>query len=439
MGLTLMLAMAMATQAPSGPDCMSALAGAFEDGSDAPLAGQIDGARIRGRDGLVALRAARGDEVLIIAGGQFTGADFHGLRLHNICFLGTDLSGSNWSEVDAPGIAFARADLSGANLAGARMPRLLLREPHMPDVDASRADFSNGRLAGGWNGSLAGLRLDGANLRGFRFECGLTVEDGCPIEGEISFRGADLQNAAIDTYWGGGDWTGATLDRTIVRLEQLLDFGTAELAGPLIVRGGDTTAELAPEEIRALEPHIGPAGLASGPSSAPSAPPPWARPGATALFVAPNVAFDDAVRQGAIYARLVPVVVGAAWSRVAVRVNEDGTIDARGDAVGANAHQCWLGGDRLRLDPATGWYSGPQPPSDEDPPEWRGRPMPVLRLWDDRGEVFGRGHYGAGGNGDPRFSDYAGCGVRAGFLPMIRVPVPDAEARAVFESFPDPE
>lgn len=439
MALTLLLAMAMATQAPPGPDCMSALAGAFDDGSDAPLAGQIDGARIGGRDGLVALRAARGDEVLIIAGGRFDGADFHGLRLPNICFLGTDLSGSDWSGADAPGIAFARADLSGANLAGARMPRILLHEPHMPDVDASRADFSNGRLTGGWNGSLAGLRLDGANLTGFRFECGITVTDGCPIDGEISFVGADLQGAAIDTYWGVGDWTGAKLDRTIVRLNQLLDFGSAEPAGPLIVRGGETTAELAPSEVTELGAHIGAAGAASAPASAPTEAPPWARPGVTALFVAPNLAFDDAFRSDPLFLRLVPVIVAGAWARVAVRVNEDGTIDARGDAFGANAHQCWLGGDRLRFDPATGWYSGPQPPGDEDPPEWRGRPMPVLRLWNDRGEVYGMGRFGGGGDGDPRFSDYVGCGARAGFQPMIRVPVPDAEARAVFESIEAPD
>lgn len=36
-------------------------------------------------------------------------------------------------------------------------------------------------------------------------------------------------------------------------------------------------------------------------------------------------------------------------------------------------------------------------------------------------------------------SDYASCGARAAFSPMIRVPVADAEARSLFESYAGPE
>ena len=442
MALTLLLAASLAAAVPgAGQDCRSALEGAFDDGSDGPLPGQIQGNEIGGRDALLALRAARGDAPILIAGGSFRGADFRGARLHNVCFLGTDLIGSDWRGALAPGIAFARADLTGARLEDARMPGILLREPTLKDADASRADFSGGVLNGGWEGSLENLRLDGADLSGFRFDCGITIDDGCPLERDISFRGANLTGAAIDSYWGSGGFEGARIDRTIVALPQLLDLADAEIAGPVIVRGGDSTLALGREDYRALLPHIEIAGEPEidAPDAA-TRPPAWARPGTVALFVGGPVEFDDAFRSTTLYRRLLPVIVGAAWSRLVARVNPDGTIDARGDAIGGNAHLCSLAGNGLALDRAAGWYSGPQTPQENDPAEWRERPMRVLRFHGDRALVWKNGH--AGGqhvDGDSRYSDYASCGARAGFSEMVRVPVGEAEARRIFDSYGDME
>jgi hypothetical protein len=124
----------------------------------------------------------------------------------------------------------------------------------------------------------------------------------------------------------------------------------------------------------------------------------------------------------------VPVIIGSGWSQAVVRVNPNGTIDASGEAVGANAHSCSLGGEGLRFDPATGWYSGPQQSAAEMPAPWRTRPMPVLLLWGERAEVYENGRSGQGGEeGDPRSSDYASCGARAAFSEMVRMPVSEAE------------
>ena len=66
---------------------------------------------------------------------------------------------------------------------------------------------------------------------------------------------------------------------------------------------------------------------------------------------------------------------------------------------------------------------------------WRGRPVPVLLLFDDRAEVYEHGRASADQAGiDPRAGDYASCGARAGFEAMVRVPVGEREARSMFES-----
>jgi uncharacterized protein YjbI with pentapeptide repeats/uncharacterized protein YecT (DUF1311 family) len=165
--------------------------------------------------------------------------------------------------------------------------------------------------------------------------------------------------------------------------------------------------------------------------------PDWASPGAVALFVEPQVEFEESFRSTPLYTRLIPAIKGSASARVVVRVNADGSLDAAGDAVGANAHLCSLGAERLRFDPATGWFSALRSPDLEAPPQFRGKPIPVLRLFGDRAEVWRGGQGGLSEGEDPRVGDYASCGVRASFPEMIRVPVTLAEARQLFEDYED--
>ena len=519
MAVTLMLAAALAATPLAQEACAQRLGAVDGLSEDTSLPNEVDGSTISGREQLVALRVARGDAVITVKGGNFARADLRGATLHNICFVETDLSGSDWRGAQAEGVGFVRANLAGANLAGANLRRLLIREADLANVDATGADLSGGRLDGGWDGSMENLRLVRANLEDFNFACGITISDGCPLNGAIDLSGADLSRAHLALYDRITSWTGARIDETEVAFTQLADLASAEIVGPIHLEGGGSTVALSREEHRALLPHLrgrdeapspsfdcaaastpverlicGAEGgtlrkldrdvdalyrrvLARDPGEAraqgswlrarngchngddtaaygclnqryeerkqglvarlgPAAPP----PGEVHFYVEAPVEFDDGFRDDPLYRRLVPALIHASWSRASVRTNADGTIDVRGDAIGGNAHSCSLGGDRLRFDPATGWYSGPFRATGAEPAGWRDRPMPVLLLWGERAEVYlrGRGTFGAT-EGDPRASDYASCGARAGFGEMIRMPVPRAEAQRRFDAYDDPE
>jgi uncharacterized protein YjbI with pentapeptide repeats len=500
MAIAFLLAASLQAAAPA-TSCQAALGPLYEGTQEAALPGRVDGATIAGRDALIALRAARGDALITIAGGRFARADLRGARLHNICFLETDLSGADLRDAQARGIGFVRANLEGANLAGAQLAQVLFRQVNLKDADASGADLSGGRMDGGWDAGVENLKFDRADLTGFRFDCGITIDDGCAIDGGISVRGANLTRAELSSYARLENWHGARIDRTEVDLSQLAGLANAEIAGPILVRGGEAVAELSAAEHRAMLPHISFAGQAATPSfdcaraataiervicapdegrlraldrqvaalyaqAGPGAaagqaawlrardrcpvdepwcvqaayeqrrgaliarlgPPAWVRPGAAALFAAPSIGLDDAFRAGPLYARLLAVIIGDSASNAIVRVRRDGTIDTSGSAYGANGHSCSLGGERLRLDPATGFYSGAQQFGPDVPLLWRTRPMPVLQLWGESAAVYQNGRGGGGGDGeDPRLSDYASCGARAGFAEMIRMPLSPAE------------
>jgi hypothetical protein len=291
-------------------------------------------------------------------------------------------------------------------------------------------------MDGGWDGSVENLRLDGANLRGFRFDCGITVGDGCPLEGEMILTGADLTGASLASFFRFSDWSGARIDRTEVSLSQLTELPAADLRGAIRVRGGDKVVEISPAEYRILQPHM----LAGDPERSGQligrlGRPSWARPGNAVLFVNPVLVFAPAFRGHPLYRRLLPVVIAGASGRLVVRVNADGSIHAAGDAVGGNAHLCSLAGEKLAYDRNSGWYSGPHEDDADTPRALRGRPMPVLRFQGDWAEVYRGGRGGFEGSADPRMSDYASCGARASFGDLMRVPVKRAEAEAMLRSY----
>ena len=453
MALSLAFAMLIAATAPPPPAPPAPVrtcgqSGGATDTRTAP--GRVDGTLIDGAEGLIALRKANGDSLLLVDGGDFAGADLREARLHNICFFETDFSGSDWSGAKADGIGFIFAKLTGARLINARMRNIHFYSADLDGADASGANFDGGKLAGNWSGSVSGLRLDRANLSGFLIECGITESDRCGERGEVSLRGTRLARARIGTFFWDSDWTGAVIDRTEIGPEHLLDLGPARLKGPILVRGGDAwnggplIASLSPAEYARLRPHLSDANQSDGGDGRVAAArrprPKWLRPGAEVLFVRPRIAFDAAARAGPLYARLLPVLIRGAHAHVTVEVNADGSIDVHGEAVGGNGHLCDVAGSKLRLDRATGWYSGPHKPFEgsapngtipafpRDPPEWRDRPMPVVRFSGDRVEVYDPGRGGPGPK-DPRMSDYVMCGARAGFDEMLLVPFGGAEAK----------
>lgn len=490
-------------------DCQAAIGDLYDGPEIASLPNQVDGATIQGAAGLARLRIGRSGPI-IVNGGKFAGIDLRRARLSNICFVGSDLAGSDWRGVQAPGLAFIDTSLEGAKLTGARLPRILLRQANLKNVDASGADLSGGKMDGGWDGSVENLRLDRAKLVGFRFECGITIGDGCPLNGDMRLAGADLTRASLATYFRFSDWAGARIDGTELSLAQLVELDRADLRGPIRLRGGDTVAEISPAEFRALRPQIRQIGAPVPPSfdcgAARSAveraicseeglsvrsqdaglaslfrraralhpaaaaeqqswlrrrdrcgtdlscisaayderrgallgrigPPAWVRPGAVALFVAPDILFDEAFKSRPLYRRLLPVLIDGASGRVVVRVRADGALEAAGDAVGGNAHLCSLAADRLTFDSRNGWYSGPHQDDADTPRALRGGPMPVLRFEGDWVEVYRGGQGGFAEQEDPRGSEYASCGARASFGDMVRVPVTEAEAAALLRSY----
>ena len=93
----------------------------------------------------------------------------------------------------------------------------------------------------------------------------------------------------------------------------------------------------------------------------------------------------------------------------------------------------------MRREPSSGWYSAEADDSPDQPTGGQGRSIPLLLFWDDRGIVYMNGHPEGGREGvDERAGDLVSCGARAGFGELVRIPVGEAEARAVFDSLDEP-
>ena len=141
----------------------------------------------------------------------------------------------------------------------------------------------------------------------------------------------------------------------------------------------------------------------------------WLRPGEEALFLQDVLPLTNDIKQSPSYAQLVPILAGAARSSLWVRRSADGSLEAAGDAVGANAHLCSLGVKGLRFDRATGWYSLAETKNGAT------RMFPVLRYHDGQIEIYKRGKFL--GDDDSPAMNYVSCGARASFPTMVRMAV----------------
>ena len=246
----------LSAQAQSTTPC-EAMLGDFW-GEKEPLAQvrTVDGTRIGSPQDLA--RAVR--EGAIVQGGTFAGWTFSRIALSNACFVEADLSRTDWTDARAAGIGFIRSNLTDAVMTGIRAPGVLFRDANLANVRADKADFSNGQLEGGWfEGSVDGWVLDGADLSGFQFSCGITLSDGCPLYGSdrrISARGANLTRARLSSFHRYGltdiDLDGARLDRTEISPAQLASLKGRMISHPLVLVGGDMTLALSAAEAQAL-------------------------------------------------------------------------------------------------------------------------------------------------------------------------------------------
>lgn len=469
----------------------------------APLQ-SYDGTKITSPQQLADYSAAADGKTILIEGGNFSAWDFTAVKLSNICFEGSDLSDSNWTGTSAAGLGFINANMSGANMSGAVMTDILIRSSNFSRANASGADWSSGKLDGGWDGDVEGLKLDDTNLTGFRFDCGITVADGCPLaRSGMSVRGANLAFSDWSSFgFYDADMTGAILNQTIISPRQLTDFKDAMSMGGIFLSGGDEKVMVLPEtwavlmaSALAMEQEDAPSfdcsaaqtavekqicaeenslirqydrqmaalykqvrkrgkdvegaqkawlakrnGCAVQPDIAAClrqsydqrvgrligllGEPEWLLSGEEALFLESVVPLGEEVTGSQSYADLVPVLAGASRSSLWVKRSVDGSIEAAGEAVGANAHLCSLRVKGLRFDPASGWYSL------SGPANGARRMFPVLRYHDGRIEVYQNGRLSAEeelpetgpDTGDAQ--NYISCGARASFPPMVQMAVP---------------
>ncbi len=486
---------------PPVPGCQYAygnIYGGSEDGATRKAMKSYDGEKITSPEQLAAYSKAAGDDAILIQGGYFAGWNFTGVELSNICFVESDLSRSDWTGVKAPGVGFIRSNLEAVGMIGARMQDILIRSSNFSRVDAKAVDWSSGKLDGGWDGDVEGLKLDGANLTGFKFDCGITVSDGCPINRSgIRAHVANLAFVDISRFgFYDASFTGAMLNQTVISPRQVTAFKDANNMGAVFIAGGDKKVMVLPETWLLLMASA----LAAEDSDAPSfdcgearssiekeicgeynsamrhydrqvaalykearkrdrsvkasqkawlkrrdacsaeeystdcvrrsydqrvgqligllGEADWLKPGEEALFLEEVLPLTDDVKQSPTYFQLTPILAGEARASLLVKRSMDGSLEAYGDAIGANAHLCGLKVKGLRFDRATGWYSIAQEKNGVT------RNFPVLRYHDGRIEVYKGGQLR--GDEDSPMLDYVSCGARASFPPMVRMAVPEA-------------
>lgn len=126
-------------------------------------------------------------------------------------------------------------------------------------------------------------------------------------------------------------------------------------------------------------------------------------PGDTVAYYEDTLPLPDAMRKGALYERLVPVLRDASDQEIILTGNPDGSIAAEGWELGTNAHMCDLGAQAARFDKASGWWSERGA---------NGRKVPLFRF-DGRRIVLR--YSGNSGDTPEEANDFISCGARAGF------------------------
>jgi uncharacterized protein YjbI with pentapeptide repeats len=408
--------------APEPGGC-AAVAGAV-DGAGATLPSAVDGTRLGSVKDLTRLRRrAKDGRVIVIEGGDFSNWDFRKAKLSAFCFRGTRLAASKWGGVSAPGMGFIHADLTGAQLAGARLPGVLLRTTTMTGADATNADLRGGRLDGGWSASLAGLRLDGANLAGFRFQCGVTETDGCPFDRQgITARGTDFSNALFDgfTFWDA-NVEGVKLNGAEIRLDNVPLLQAAAGAESVTLRQDGRRIQVSGPVAALLGRALAPAIDSTAQLVQPT--PQSARlPERKLLFLSDRLPTVQGAAADPLWPQAVQALVALAPSRLLIVRESGGHIRLRGRAVAAGGGSCRITADALA--PGAGGSFGVAPPA-------RGRrrmrpEVPAVIVGPDQATIAPEQGRAEGP------AKVVHCTGDASFGPMKRVPVDDLTFEALW-------
>lgn len=410
--------------APEPGGC-AAVAGAV-DGAGATLPSAVDGTRLDSVKDLTRLRRrAKDGRVIVIEGGDFSNWDFRKAKLSAVCFRGTRLAASKWGGVSAPGMGFIHADLTGAQLAGARLPGVLLRTTTMTGADATNADLRGGRLDGGWSASLAGLKLDGANLAGFRFHCGVTETDGCPFDRQgITARGTDFSNALFDgfTFWDA-NVEGVKLNGAEIRLDNVPLLQAAADAESMTLRQDGRRIQVSGRVAALLGRALAPAIDSTAQLVQPT--PQSARlPERKLLFLSDRLPTVQGAAADPLWPQAVQALVALAPSRLLIVRESGGHIRVRGSAVAVGGGNCRITADALA--PGAGGSFGVTPPA-------RGRrrmrpEVPAVIVGPDQATIAPEQGRAEGP------AKVVHCTGDASFGPMKRVPVDDLTFEALWSA-----
>lgn len=239
------------------PTCLTVFGDVWGEGIGGVGKREIDGATIKSVADFTRMTQKYDSGVKVIKGGDFTGWDFRKTSLHSVCFEESKLLDANMAGVHGIGVGFVKTDLSGANMRDAIMKRVMFRNAELKNVSAQGANFTEGHFDGGWfEGSVEGWNIDGADLTGFTFDCGITVPDGCPVYqggAKMSAKGTDFSRASLHSFGlHDVELSEAMIDQTIIGPSQLPYLAKAEFRGAIILRGGESDVRLTAEEAQKL-------------------------------------------------------------------------------------------------------------------------------------------------------------------------------------------
>lgn len=146
-------------------------------------------------------------------------------------------------------------------------------------------------------------------------------------------------------------------------------------------------------------------------------------PGEERLFIASDMVPPAAFARTALYARILPVLIATADTRLFIRAVGRGRIRAGAEAFGSNGHMCGLAGPLLDFSPASGSFGAPHSK------DWLRRdPVPVRE--DVIRFVGEEAFIGPQDRGGWIVGEYAACGARAGFNAMAEVYIPASQRTA---------
>ena len=294
---------------------------------------------------------------VVVMGARFKGADFSGLKLADVCFVDSDLSGSRWGGVKSIALAFNNVDLSKANLAGASLVAAQFQSSNLEGANAEGADLSRSILS---DNRVDQLDLRGGDLRGARINAdSFPYRDFGQPEPSVDAENTHMEGTIFgEKDLDGWRFDGASMDGADVPFDQLAIFKGGSLKTSITIGdsfGAHGVASLSKVEWSQLQK-----ALASGPErSGGGSPPPRLRPGGEALFGSADLPVPAWFRSTALYGKVEPVIWGSSSSKLYVKMLGRRRIRASGLAMKSNGDECNLDNQVYLLEPGTEWYGTP--------------------------------------------------------------------------------